>query len=883
MPFHSIRRALRFTLKKAGLLLALAFTLRPMIQPAPAQLTIQIVNDSGLSDSNIFVMVPGKSGAQLDPQSLFVDKDTGSNNAVALSTLGVNGSAPPFEIVSPISGNTNTVYSFQTTLIESGNIYFIYNNPFTFVNGVTPNPAPDGGNGGSGYRYDYAELSFLGGDVNNDVDLTYVDKFGIPLQVEWFDGTNTAPASLVAGSYVYAATKTLANAFAASGFGNAVFSLTNAGAANGNITPGWQYPAGTNAYDNFARILAPQKISAGSPYPSVTNILDFLATHPFTLNGYSVQGNNYYLGYEVGVTKTNDPLTGIGEWLFTLAYNSNSLPAQYSLTAIGATSGQLQYTNTITFLVPNVTVATNFVTVTNTGNGDITTNTFFVTNGVDPNIYVYGAPSGTNYYLVNGAPPADTNTQPVELWMVGDVLSAINFGFAGGIYGNNSDQWFSPNVAWPDPYGWAQPAPQNQLASGYYNSYAALMYYNADAYTFAYSERITPDVGMAVKNGDVIRITILPDDRLDSPVVSVPTNSITPTSLTLNWSPVSGASGYRVNMLRPTGSLGFAPVEVSSATTNYTFSGLSNGVPCVMSVQAISTNPANGNPVITSARPIQATTLGTYAPPAGGTIPVLLSLNATDPFGRLASVSFNGQAVAGWKNNNSETVAFQAVAGTNQVLVTLKDNNSNTVFSDWLQFVAAEPFPVLNIGTNITADTSANSTNVSFTSLNSAISGVSLGGQNLSAPAPTTSGGWPAGGVGPVLATNDPYAIWVTNYTGSPTNFLVSVNGAAVAGNPGPTIGLSYGPAETRRFAPEGTANFPPVSPVVAITNVIALPAGGIQFNFNVPAGTNYVIESSGNLVDWQTIHNGVGQVGGEESYTNAAGTDTVQFYRIKL
>jgi hypothetical protein len=228
-------------------------------------------------------------------------------------------------------------------------------------------------------------------------------------------------------------------------------------------------------------------------------------------------------------------------------------------------------------------------------------------------------------------------------------------------------------------------------------------------------------------------------------------------------------------------------------------------------------------------------------------------------------------------------VAFQAVAGTNQVLVTLKDNNSNTVFSDWLQFVAAEPFPVLNIGTNITADTSANSTNVSFTSLNSAISGVSLGGQNLSAPAPTTSGGWPAGGVGPVLATNDPYAIWVTNYTGSPTNFLVSVNGAAVAGNPGPTIGLSYGPAETRRFAPEGTANFPPVSPVVAITNVIALPAGGIQFNFNVPAGTNYVIESSGNLVDWQTIHNGVGQVGGEESYTNAAGTDTVQFYRIKL
>ena len=53
-----------------------------------------------------------------------------------------------------------------------------------------------------------------------------------------------------------------------------------------------------------------------------------------------------------------------------------------------------------------------------------------------------------------------------------------------------------------------KPIPENNLTSGYYNAYAALMYYNADAYTFAFSERITPDVGMAVENGDVVRITI---------------------------------------------------------------------------------------------------------------------------------------------------------------------------------------------------------------------------------------------------------------------------------------------------------------------------------------------------------------------------------------
>jgi len=579
-----------------------------------------------------------------------------------------------------------------------------------------------------------------------------------------------------------------------------------------------------------------------------------------------VQGDYYYLGYQVNVAKTNDPLTGIGEWLFTLAYNPDSLPSQYNLAAIGATAGQLQYTNTITFMVPDVAVVTNHVT----------TNTFFVTNDVDPNIYVYGAPSGTNYYLVNGASPSNTNASPVELWMIGDVLSAINFGFAGGIYGNNSDQWFSPNVAWPNPYGWAQPSPENNPASGYYNAYAALLYYNADAYTFAYSERITPDVGMPVEDGDTVRITILPDDRLDSPVVSVPTNTITPTSLTLNWSPVSEATGYRVNMLRPTGSLGFAPADVSAATTNYTFSGLSNGTPYVMSVQAIGTNANNGNTVITPARPVYATTYGTYNPVVGGTIPVLFALNAKDPFSQLGSVSFNGNVVPGWKTDNSTTISYNATAGTNQVLVTINDNNNNAVFNDWLQFVAAAPFPVNNIGTNITAG----GTTVSFTSSNSAISGVILGGQLLSAQPPTISGGWPNGSVGPVLAPSDTHAIAVTNYVGSATNFLVSVNGASVTGNPGPTIGLSYSPAEIRKYAPAFST--PSTNSPVIITGITSLPGGGIQFSFNVSVGINYVVESSSNLMVWQTNSTGLGN-GGEESYTNAAGASAVQFYRIKL
>lgn len=854
-----IASAVKFTCLFAGVLTGL-------IQTASAQLTIQIVNDSGLEDSNIYVMVPGAGGATISPTNLFVDKNVGANTSIALSTLATNGFGTS-SIVSPVSGNTNTVHYFQVSYITSGGIYFIYNKPFTFTNGVTPSPPAN--SVGNDYRYDYAELSFLGGNVNNDVDLTYVDKFGIPLQLEWFNGSNTAATNLIAGSYVYASTKTLANIFSGNGFSNAVYGLDN---ASNNIDPGWTY-TNSGSYTNFARILAPQKISLPSPYPDIANYLDFLTTNPFVLNGYSVQGTNFYLGYQVSVRKTSDPVTGIAEWFFTMAYNSNSVPP-YNLSLLGATNIQQQYTNTITFAVPAVTVVTNPVISTNS-ESVVVTNIYFITNNADVNAYVYGSPVGPGIYSVNGAPVTGTNSgsYAVESWMIGDVFSAINFGFAGGIYGTNSDQWFSPDVAWPDPYGWAQPSARNNPAAGYYNAYAALMYYNADAYSYAFSERITPDVGLPVRSNDVVRITILPDDRLDSPAVSVPANLITPNSITLDWNAVPNATGYQVNVLRPAG---IAPVNIS--TNNYTLNGLSSGTPYVISVQATGVNAINGNPLITPARPVYATTTGMYSSVTGGTIPVLFSLNATDPFSQLGSLAFNGNIVTGWTNNMSTTIPYNSVVGTNEVLVTLTDNNKNIVFNDWLQFVVASLFSVTNYGTNMPDGSS-----VSFVSSNSAISGVTLGGQLIGSPAPTISGGWPMGGVGPVLAPADIHAIWVTNYTGNATNFLVSVNGSSVTGNPGPTIGLAYDPAEIRQLAPT-TAIAPPPATGVTITGVTTLTGGGLQFNFNVPTGTNYVVESTTNLLSgtWQTNASGTGQSSGE-SYTNTAGASAAQFYRIKM
>lgn len=799
-----------------GGLLLLILGLKTLLSSASAQVTIQIVNASGLPDTNVFLKVPGKlcdndpAHVPITPTNLFVNiNEVSPPNPASIALADLT---PVAQLVSPISGTTNAVYAFQADYIASGSIYFTYRQPFYFTNGLQPSPPPD--SAGNACRYDYAELSISDTNAaNNAMDITYVDKFGIPLQMEWFQGTN-----LVAGSYVYASTKTLVNLFASNQLAAAVFSLES-----NNIAPGWQY-AGPDAYTNFARILAPQKVSGTNtsvaPYPDIGGYLNSLvgSGHAFALNGASPQGGYYYTGYRVTVD------TNANGWMFTLAYDASSVPP---FNASLLSSGNLPYTNTITFAV--------------------TTN--------NASQYIYGAPVGPKLYSTNGV-LVTTNTSPtyeVETWMIGDVLSALNYGFWGGKYGTNSEQWYSV-VEWTSyPFGWAR-----ATDDGHYNPYAALIYYNSDPYSFAFSERITPDVLLAPTNGDTVRITILPDDRLDSPVVSAPANRLTDHSLALNWNTVPGATSYQVNVLRPQG---FAPVNVSS--NSYTLSGLAPGTPYVLSVQALGT--ANGNPIITPARPISATTLGTNSTINDGTIPIQVTFNAADPYYQLGTVYINGIQLfrtnnvnpSPWEEANGQNAGWLASPGLNQVVVTVVDNNTNIIFNDWLQFNLQTPFEFLNQGTNSAG------TPVSFTTTNTAISDVVLYGQKRSEPTPTL------GGLFPMVNTPFPGTTnYVTNYVGSATNFLVY---------PSVVIGLSYVPAETRLFAPAQTAGTAPV-----IVNVAGLPDGGIRFSYDVSENTPYVIESSSDLITWQTNFTGTGQAG-TETYTNEAGTNALRFYRIKL
>jgi hypothetical protein len=809
------RTITRLSFHLMGILVATA-------QYVSAQVTVEIVNDSGLADSNVFVKVPGyyiTNGVVMlpttVPTNLFVDlAEASPPNPVMLplTTLTTNGSAAPYSIVSPISGRTDTVYSIQVDYVNSGAIYFTYYQPYTFTNGTAPSPPPD--SAGNAYRYDYAECTINNSNApNNSMDVTYVDKFGIPLQLEWFTGGN-----LKSGSYVYASTRTLVNDFSTNGLENAVFSVNAT-----NISPGWQY-TGPDSYTNFARILSPEKTSGTtysvSPYPKINYYLNSLVGSPnaFWMNGYAPHGGYYAVGYYVSLS------TNASGWLATLAYTTNVPPFDPTLIT------GLPYTNTITFPILRTNASQ----------------------------YVYGSPVGPNYYSTNGVLVTDATggTYPLETWMIGDVLSALNFGFWGGRYGTNSADWFS-TVEWSSfPFGSAR-----QIADGYYNPYAALIYNNADPYSFAFSERITPDVLVAPTNGDTVRITILPDDRLDSPVVSVLPNLITYNSITLRWKPVTGATGYRVNVLRP---LNIPSVDLAASAINYKYymlSGLKSGTPYVMSVQAKGT--AHGNPIITPARPVSATTMGTFTPTKGSFAQILVSFSAADPFYQLGSVIINGTKLTRSDWSSGSVITYSVSEGTNQLPVTILNQSGQVIFNDWLQFVLAPPFSFTNSGTNGSGEYHT------FSSTNSAISSIILFGQKLGQPAPQAVGGWPPAGSGDVGPIDGYGVMYVTNYIGSATNFIINPANSSLK------IGLSYVPAETRIYSPITipSARFVDTSS----TN------GEFHFDYNVPAGADYNILATTNLVgSWENIFSGTGRTN-TESYTEPATNGCGRrFYRIQ-
>jgi len=534
---------------------SLAVGPRGAASPAPNEVTVQVVNDSGLSDDDVFVMLdtPEATGQIVTgPPTLITNSGSTSvsGTAVPLSTLTKTGQFQQ----STDTGNSLPIYALKVHNLKSGRFSFSYNTPgsqgpVAIVNGASPTAnAP--------YRYDKMELTYLRDNKSGGGNLTAIDFFGIPLRVDVTHWNQTQIDPLQTKTF-YASTPTLINT---------VNALSGSmGKAFQNVS-GTQFSPGSNL-SSFARILSPNTLAAengnnGSPapYPSFKNYLTSLVGQSFPING-SQQG-----GYNYTATVASD---GAGGFVINCVGTLN-VPAP----------SPLPNNANVTVLLP-------------AGSMDF---------------FIYACVANMNSYSVAGF-PFNGNQDNVNLAnssaygaLVGDLQAALNFGYMGGRFGTNIDSFYAAAVL---PYAYPF-AGARTINDGFYNAFAGIFYYLSDAYGHPYSDRLSaasPLYNLAA--GDTVQITLLNDNRLDSPLVKVA--SATDTSLNLSWPAVTGATGYKINVSPPP-LTPLAPVVVSGNPQTYSLTGLEAGTPYLVGVTA------TGNNIQSETLPVQGITTGTRAP-----------------------------------------------------------------------------------------------------------------------------------------------------------------------------------------------------------------------------------------------------------------------------
>ena len=583
---------------------------------ARATLTLEIIDDTDGQDIHMLVtgkpFAGGVSGSPIvSPSNVLLDLDGGPSTApfVAVSSLPP---VTPETIISPYTGKSRQVHKIDVTSVGSGGIYFSYG-PMTYG----PAPSPDT----ETTRFDLMELSYNAGQ-DSVADTTTIDAYGIPIQIELID----AAGDPTDGLYVYRNTQTWIDAWRARNFGSAVLGVrTTATDKTKSLVRSW------DKLTDFVRIIGPTKIgslngspSDVSPYSDFTGYMESLLTagYTFVLNG---QGNNSsYINYQGTIASD-----GAGGYTITLAPPS-PLNGGGIFPAPTAPSENIPPTN--------ATVTINFPKD-------------------DLNENIYGAPLNSTVFSVSGYTLSTTNI--VYGAMVADVLSALNFGFMNGIYGDDGGRWYS-KIDLALPYGNARSPTDND---GFYSPWAALVYNYSDAYGFAFSDRNIPQPTVDLYDNATLRITILPDERLNSPDVTV--KAVTASTIELVWAAVKGATGYQIVVDTPKpGQTISVPFNASKKEFSYTIGGLDAGTPYTVSVQALGT--ANGNQLTTPARKQVISTAGTpiyvadnlavpfqitfnsaditNLPPTGGTFQLIDPGNATDPREETDPIDYNATA-----------------------------------------------------------------------------------------------------------------------------------------------------------------------------------------------------------------------------------------------
>lgn len=652
------------------------------------QVTVQVVNDSGLADNDVYIMLTTPVGQPADsgsparqtvtappPLRLYTSIGASTTNATA-SPLGAQ---PPTgkKVKSVFTGQDRNIYEFSIQNLRSGQVGFSYRTPITITNGAAPTSRES-------YRYDKMEITYDASIRGGGGNLTSIDFFGIPLQVEVYH-EGEGEADVLQTKTFFASTPTLLKSLA--GLGSSMTDGTGWSKSLGTGTPGTNgtfNPTSTD-FANFARILSPNTIAAAdtpqarpAPYPSIEPYLASLVGQSFVLKGSQNGGYNYTCAVQ------ND---GGGGFNIVCEGTTTVAPAppnpDLGIPAVG----------------PNARVIVHLPKGQAGPASNPAISMDYFTYACVANQHSYSVVDNQGGYPFTGATQADINNKVGYVnstaygSIVGDVQAHLNFGYINSNWvpqGGNADALFGTPVVLPYPYPYGGARATND---GFYNPYAALIYYLSDAYGHPFSDRLdaaSPLYSLAA--GDTIRITILPDQRLDAPLSNV--TAQTSSSITLSWPRVSGATGYRIEVSpEQVEEIVISDPDGGSGLITRTISGLSAGTPYLFYV--VATGTAGGQPIASNSVAVQGSTSGERTPPAQG--PILVEANVAIPDATANKPDLqayvNGTAVGATANS-----ILNPSFGLNLVDLKIKQISTGQVVyhgNYFLQFVAANPASTL--------------------------------------------------------------------------------------------------------------------------------------------------------------------------------------------
>jgi hypothetical protein len=610
---------------------AAMLALGPCVPAASAQtpITIQVVNDSGLADSQVFLLLGGQDVTD-------ANKVVHSFSASGIPTVNTAGAVtqavqaaplvcptPPgactgfaqaldaagmgLTVDSPYSGTKGlNVYQFTVTTAGSGTLYASYGTPLRYLEAPTVT---------SNLRFQSVEFTYSQ-FVTSTADLTSIDFFGIPIQMQTYAAGDTTFASPVDYVTYYTSTPTLLDAFTRA-HPHLKYAFMR--------TDGMPFDPAADSMSDFARIVGPNQIAApgGSP-------LQLPASKPTGYGGAwpPAQGSPWpYPSFADYL----DSLVAAG---YTFRENDAAVISAYTFDYTGTITGNrangwnIVLAGTTSAPPPLPSNATITIPLPAQGN----------TNG-GADFVIYGAPQSCDSLVVAGFDCDGTTltqiSNSVYGWIQADVLSALNFGYMNGsldaayaqynpnrqVIGNSSLWYNLPPV--PYPFGQAR-----SVNDGYYNVWAALMYNHSDAYGFAFSDRNgrpSPGIGMPV--GGTIRLWLLPDKRLDAPIVQA---SAGDASISLAWPRVPGADHYVVRWSPPfaTTSAHVPQPAASQALVTYSVTdGIAGGTPYTITVRAHNADGTRSSAEL----PVYATTSGSPPKRAAGSADFVWGFNWVAP------------------------------------------------------------------------------------------------------------------------------------------------------------------------------------------------------------------------------------------------------------